>query len=124
MPFLKHIRLFIILITSMYCHGLVKPVMPLIKDVVAHVFFEMEHLSTVHHEHGHNHMHAELLNEAEEEENHHATSINFETFTDHLWFIEPVEILQPFKQSTKHFTAYLKHIPAINSDTPFVPPKI
>lgn len=51
---LAHILLFC------YVVGLCKPVSPIIQDVMGHTFFKLAHISEVHFENGHYHLHQEL----------------------------------------------------------------
>ena len=51
--------------------ALIKPVSPLISDIVAHTFFEAKHLATVHLHHGEHHLHEELEEEDEDSDHHH-----------------------------------------------------
>jgi hypothetical protein len=37
-----------------------KPLTAVVQDVIAHTFFKMQHMTTVHYENGHYHLHAEL----------------------------------------------------------------
>ena len=39
-----------------------KPLTAIVKDVIAHTFFKMQHTATVHYENGHYHLHTELEN--------------------------------------------------------------
>ena len=47
-----------------YSFALIKPAMPLVSDVIAHTFYKMQHMATVHYENGKYHVHAELAAEA------------------------------------------------------------
>lgn len=38
-----------------------KPVLPVAKDIISHIFWKAKHISTVHHENGGNHLHRELI---------------------------------------------------------------
>lgn len=48
--------------------------MPLVKDEVAHIFFQAEHLATVHHHHGDHHAEEEIAEAAHEEKNNQNTT--------------------------------------------------
>jgi hypothetical protein len=52
-----------------YCFGLIKPVMPIVNDVLAHTFYKMQHLASVHLENGKYHVHSELAAEADKQNN-------------------------------------------------------
>lgn len=44
----------------MYALAVIRPILPVIKDALAHLFFEHHHLETVHHSHGHQHVQSEM----------------------------------------------------------------
>ncbi len=48
------------LVLLSYLAGLVKPVLPILLDVIAHTFQELEHTDTVHKHNGENHVHLEI----------------------------------------------------------------
>ena len=52
----------------LYTLALCKPILPLVQDELAHIFWKAEHLATVHHHHGDHHAEEEIA-EAEHEEN-------------------------------------------------------
>lgn len=93
-----------ILLLCCYAIVLVRPVIPCISDLLAHTFWESEHITTVHYENGKYHMHLELKKAGEEspvkndqqknsEENipaHFLSSHTFEAATqESLQFIYP-----------------------------------
>ena len=43
-----------------YITAVCKPVLPLVNDLLAHTFWKTEHIITVHHENGKDHVHHEL----------------------------------------------------------------
>jgi hypothetical protein len=47
-----------------YSTMLLKPVLPVISDKIAHIFWYSEHMATVHYEHGQYHVHYELYEAA------------------------------------------------------------
>ena len=47
-----------------YCMVMFKPVLPVITDTVAHIFWYSEHMATVHYEKGKYHVHYESLDAA------------------------------------------------------------
>ncbi len=57
------------ILLCIYIFALFKPVSPLIFDILAHTFFEEEHMATVHFSHGkhHYHLYDELAKEAEDD---------------------------------------------------------
>ncbi len=51
------------LLLAVYVLSIFKPLGPLVEDTLAHCFWEMQHIVTVHEEHGHFHMHVEMAEE-------------------------------------------------------------
>jgi hypothetical protein len=43
-----------------YITAMCKPVLPLVNDILAHTFWKTQHIITVHHENGKDHLHYEL----------------------------------------------------------------
>ena|SRR5688572_2251619 len=43
-----------------YVAAMCKPILPLVNDFLAHTCWKTEHITTVHHENGKNHLHHEL----------------------------------------------------------------
>jgi hypothetical protein len=61
---------FLLLYTIAAC----KPVLPMIKDVVAHAFWNAKHVATVHQHDGGHHVHTEISKAAAEEQEKKDTS--------------------------------------------------
>jgi hypothetical protein len=65
------------LLLTVYVLSIFKPLGPLVEDTLAHTFWEMQHIVTVHEEHGHFHMHIEMAEDTfdgdQKEENQPAT---------------------------------------------------
>ena len=57
-------RTFIYALLCVYALGLLKPVVPIVNDAIAHTFYKLDHIATVHYEDGKYHLHAELEQEA------------------------------------------------------------
>ncbi len=57
-------KVLVYLMLTVYTFGLIKPVIPIINDVLAHTFFKNEHIATIHYENGKQHIHLELIKEA------------------------------------------------------------
>ena len=53
-------------------------------DVIAHTFYKMEHLASVHFENGKYHVHAELASERKSEPKENVPSSIYETLAIHL----------------------------------------
>lgn len=56
------------ILLGIYAFALIRPIIPVVKDVIAHVFFEIDHMATVHYENGKYHVHKELLKSGEKPE--------------------------------------------------------
>lgn len=63
---MKKIAIFIIL--SVYVFAQLKPLAVIVEDALAHTFWKMQHMATVHFENGKYHLHTEL-NDISEKEN-------------------------------------------------------
>jgi hypothetical protein len=71
---------------SVYVLAQLKPLSVVIKDVIDHTFFKMQHMATVHYENGKYHLHKELASSSEED-NRDRGKISVEKiidFTHHL----------------------------------------
>ncbi len=62
---MKKIAIYILL--SFYVFAQLKPLAVVIEDVLAHAFWKMQHMATVHYENGHYHIHSELSDISEKE---------------------------------------------------------
>ena len=62
---MKKIAIYILL--SFYLFAQLKPLAVVIEDVLAHTFWKMQHMATVHYENGHYHIHSELSDISEKE---------------------------------------------------------
>lgn len=71
---------------SVYAFALVRPILPVVKDVVAHTFFKMQHMATVHVENGKYHVHLELEKASEKPITKSAADVSAfsETLSNHL----------------------------------------
>ena len=69
---------------GIYAFALLKPILPVLNDVIAHTFFKMEHLATVHYENGKYHVHVELQKVADKTENKNPADLS--VFFDFLSF--------------------------------------
>ena len=85
----KHIKKAIVYaFICMYSFALLKPVFPVVNDLIAHTFYKMQHMSSVHYENGAYHLHAELVNESDLQKNKSketTPSFMFETLANHLY---------------------------------------
>lgn len=60
-------RLSIYLLLFIYAGAQLKPLTVVINDVLAHTFWKVQHMATVHYENGHYHLHNELKTISEED---------------------------------------------------------
>jgi hypothetical protein len=59
-------KLAVYILLSVYLFAQLKPFAIMTSDFLAHTFWKVQHLSTVHYENGHYHLHSELKNSAED----------------------------------------------------------
>lgn len=111
------------LMLVVYVFGLIKPAMPLIKDVLAHSFFKTQHMATVHYEHGRYHLHLELKDDAKSNESKsNALTSAYEALPAHTPSQEL--ILAPFtKQISEVHSPYINVSTDVMLSSPFQPPR-
>jgi hypothetical protein len=107
-----------------YSLAICKPVLPLVSDFLAHSLWQTHHLKTVHHQHGREHVHYELVKAASEEQNENTSlpSKSAEPVSVHI----PVNIFQEFSFSSipiVHNASYLQRLSHPAMDVVFPPPK-
>ena len=101
-----------------------KPVLPLVQDSLAHIFWKAKHLATVHHHHGDHHAHQEIA-EAEHEEHadkQPATTRTSEPVSGHM----AVEILYRISQlpaQKQQFASHNSSFSTVSLDKYYPPPK-
>jgi hypothetical protein len=101
-----------------------KPILPLVQDDLAHIFWEAKHLATVHHHHGDHHAEQEIA-EAEHEDNagkQPATTKTSEPVSVHT----VVEIVYRFSQLSMHqqkFAVNIYNVSTVSLDKYYPPPK-
>lgn len=67
-------KLIIYTLLLFYTAVQLKPLTAVVQDVIAHTFFKMQHLGTVHFENGHYHLHKELQTINDDEKSTNKTS--------------------------------------------------
>jgi hypothetical protein len=81
-----------------YASAMLKPVMPLVTDFIAHQFAHEHHIATVHSHNGEDHVHYELAAAADEQEKDHENtkqkltepiSLHIFSANDHDLFVTP-----------------------------------
>jgi len=106
-----------------YVFALIKPIMPIINDVLAHTFFEKTHLATIHYENGKYHMHLELQDEVKKTDTKHVPvfSIN-DVLYAHVKTNKV--LLQPFFYTISEINSpYINVSTDVNIPTPLLPPE-
>jgi hypothetical protein len=111
------------LMVVVYVFGLLKPAMPLIKDVLAHTFFKTQHMATVHFENGRYHLHLELKEDAKSNDNKPgALTANYEVLAAHIPTQELT--LDPLtKQISEIHSPYIDVSTDVMLSSPFQPPQ-
>ena len=89
---------------GIYVFGLIKPITPIIKDVIAHAFFKTSHEASIHYENGKYHMHIELQQEAQKTDSERASTVSENDF-----------LLTHIKTEAVTFSFYNQTISEINS---------
>jgi hypothetical protein len=69
-----------------YSFAVIKPVLPIANDIIAHTFYKMQHMATVHFENGKYHIHAELARESDQQKDSKGNipASAYETVTHHI----------------------------------------
>lgn len=116
-------RAIILVMLCIYAFGLIKPTMPLIKDVLAHTFFEKSHKATVHYENGRYHLHIELNDEVQKQDSKQNPSFsNTEVLASHIKSNELV-LHHFFKTISEINSPYINVSTDVNIAMPLLPPK-
>lgn len=110
------------LMLGVYVFGMIKPVMPLVKDVLAHTFFKAGHMATVHYENGRYHLHMELNEEAKANDSKQTAVTNDENLANHIQSEEL--FFTPFtKQISEIHSPYINVTTDVLLPNPFQPPQ-
>lgn len=118
------IKSFIIyMMTLAYAFGLIKPVLPLVNDLVQHTFNKMEHMATVHYENGKYHVHTELQQEAQKSEPQKTPAFsNDDTLSTHLQ-AESLSLAVYQQQISEIAPSYNDDCKDVILPTPILPPR-
>ncbi|MDQ3048269.1 MAG: hypothetical protein M3R27_12030 [Bacteroidota bacterium] len=81
-----------------YSFALIRPIVPVVNDLVAHVFYKMEHMSTIHFENGQYHIHSELKESSEKTPLSSKRTFSGEKLSFHFFAGTPVIF---FERTTK-----------------------
>jgi len=115
------------LILFCYVFALCKPITPAVNDVIAHTFFKMQHLSTVHFEDGKYHLHSELMDSAVDKKSPLSTEQQGQK--DFLFLLsfhilpEGINLSVPAKGGTLLFHGVLFNVLSGITGTPAQPPE-
>lgn len=113
----------ILMMLCIYTFGLIKPTMPLVKDLLAHTFFEKSHKATVHYENGRYHLHLELNEDAQKSESKQNTTFSSnEVLASHTKSDE-LKLKHFFKTISEINSPYINVSTDVNIPTPLLPPK-
>lgn len=107
-----------------YVAGITKQVTPLIKDALAHLLWEHEHMVEVHYENGHYHVHVELKEQAKEDtkqEGHVPKTASEDHSSLHDMPVTPgCYLLSP--SNSKVFIRADRHFASVSTDVATPPP--
>ncbi|MBI3719536.1 MAG: hypothetical protein HY252_13210 [Sphingobacteriales bacterium] len=79
-----------------YIMAMCKPILPLVNDMLAHTFYEAEHIATVHQQYGKNHLHNDLKEASKENSNNNTAIVKAsEPVSVHI-FYEGSTLSRPF----------------------------
>ncbi len=108
----------------LYLFAICKPVLPLVQDDLAHIFWKTEHIATVHHHHGDHHAEEEVATAAHDEENNKVplTSKTSEPVSIHIIVQNSYIIPQLFIEKP-NFGAKIYKVSSLSLDKHFPPPR-
>ena len=120
----EHIKKALVTIMlCIYAFGLVKPILPIVKDVLSHTFFKTSHMATVHYENGRYHLHMELSDEAQKSESKQTPSFfDNDVLAFHLKS-DKLELQHFFKNISEINSPYVNVSTDVNIPTPLLPPE-
>ncbi len=110
-----------------FCYTLLifNPILPIATDIVAHTFWEKEHIMTVHQENGKFHVHWDLVRNAKQSEKDKNAAGAKSGSEDHLF--EPVcfsfEIINELP-IVLSYPRYTTHCPEVQADSHYRPPRV
>ena len=102
-----------------------KPVLPLLQDEIAHIFWKAQHVATVHHHHGDHHAEEEIAEAAHDEENKNIPSTSKISepvsihLIEHCGYSIPKLLIEQQKFGSGKFSAS-----SLTLEKHFPPPKI
>jgi len=114
-----------LLVMFSYSLLILNPVIPIFADILAHTFWEKEHLLTVHKFHGKLHVHFELANadkQSAKDKSQGNTKSGTENFTHLIYYISYNFLSQYFIKIS--YRPYVFSYPINFSDCNYRPPRI
>ena len=114
------------LVLVAYAFFIVAPVVPLVADVVAHTFWEKEHLSTAHHQFGEDHVSFELM-KAEKQTDKESTTNSQKAGLDDLVHRAESDVifnLLPVTATKRSYSLFNFSFPVSCSDIDYPPPRV
>ena len=108
-----------------YTVAMCKPMLPIVKDAIAHVLWEAEHIATVHHDHGHHHAGNEIAKAVHEDDRNKlpAPSKTPEPVSIHI-VLQSFYSLESISFEKKMFGTKNHTISSYTLDTMYPPPKV
>ncbi len=113
----------ILMMLLVYAFGLIKPTIPLVKDLVAHTFFEASHKATVHYEHGRYHIHLELNEEAKKNDSTKNPVISANDLLATHIKNDPLVLLSILQPVSEINSPYINILTDVNTQKPIIPPE-
>jgi hypothetical protein len=101
-----------------------KPILPLIQDELAHIFWKAEHIATVHHHHGDHHAEEEIAEAAHEEEHDKSptTTKTSEPVSVHI-VLHTLNAIPQISTEKQKFKIIVSNFLTISLDKHYPPPK-
>lgn len=101
-----------------------RPILPLLQDELAHIFWKTEHIATVHHHHGDDHAEEEIAEAAHEEENDKSqtTTKTCETVSVHI-VLQTLYDIPQMSREKQMFKITVSDFSTVSLDKHYPPPK-
>ena len=99
-----------------------KPILPVVEDELAHIFWKAKHLATVHHHQGVHHAEKEVAEEEHEEKHEQPTTKTSEPVSIHIVF-EALYIIPQLTIHKQKFALNICNFSIVSLDKHYPPPK-
>ena len=106
-----------------YSLMLVKPVIPVIADVIAHTINEQQHMMTVHEVNGKFHVHYERKSADGADKTKPVTTAKYQQEECVVAGVQQVIVAAPALYHAMHYGTYLCYYPATGSNEEYIPPR-